>query len=453
MQPGLVDVVALSMPALIAGGVLISFGALLAAVTIRYAREELFHPLVCFNAVLVYFVLVPATGILVLGRFSQRYPLEDAVPLVGTALTILLGAYLLSLLGYHALGRFLATRNRRGHSSVIGTDRLTNSRGIHHTIDRRVLRWIGAAGLLAGAVFYLYYVLVNGGFGRLLTITPRTAFQTVPNTGRWRFLALMGTIGGFVTICAGLHHRVVDNTLRTRDWALALGALVVVLGIVFSFRVRMPIAAIGLFVLVYAYSADVASDRTFVGAGFGVVLIGGSFTFVEFALMGTIETSALVRGFVQFARFDVFLAVVHHVPANHPYQFGSTIIGAIPVEWPSAPLAYGEQLDRMIGGNRSGITISAMLPGELWLNFGPVGLAIGSFVYGTGLRGIYVLRRSHHPFATLLYPALVVVVILLWPTNVLWATKVLIFDFAVPVCLAGIAALAITRYRNDPAPT
>jgi hypothetical protein len=436
--------------------VLGAFVALVAATTYRRARHDLTHPFVLFNGVIAYFVLVPAFVMLTAGYPSPYYGDPFGARLI--ALSVLFTGYIAILAGYLAVPavRRWSDTKAPGGPRPLTTTRFArlDMRGVFRWLrtDSRLLARLGLGGFGLGAAFYVFYVVINGGFIRLITVTPRLAFQTVPNTMRFRWLALIGLFGGLVTVGMALRERVEPGwpSFRPRDAALLAVVGGGTLFAAVTFRARMLIAILAAYALVYAYTAGWLSDRRLIEVGVATVAAVGVFSFIEAALLGGTRILLLVRGFIQFARLDAFVGLVQHVPSDQPYALGGTFVGAIPIQWPGQPPTYGQFLDIILDGDKPHHVVSAMLPGELYVNFGVVGLLVGSAVFGTLLYGVTRLRNAGGPIARGLYPALVVTVVLAWPTNVFWTAKGLVLRLLVPPLLA----IAVARwYQRSDAPT
>jgi hypothetical protein len=433
-------------------GVLVVFCALVAATTYRRVQRDLTHPLVLFNGVVAYFVLVPAFVMLAVGYPSPYYGDPFAARLV--ALVSLLVGYVAVFGGYAAVPAVHRHRVEAQPRSRLRANASTPLpvRGVLRWLrtDSHLLARLGLLGFGVGAAFYVFYVAINGGLVRLVTVTPRLAFQTVPNTMRFRWLALIGLFGGLVTVGMALRERLEPGLppLRPRDAALLAVVGGGTLFAAVTFRARMLIAILAAYVLVYAYTAGRLSDRRLIEMGVAAVATVGVFSFIEAALLGGTRILLLVRGFVQFARLDAFVGLVQRIPSDQPYALGSTFVGAIPIQWPGQPPTYGQHLDIILGGDKPHHVVSAMLPGELYVNFGVAGLLIGSAIFGGMLYGVTRLRDAGDGTARGLYPALVVTVVLAWPTNVFWAAKGLILRLLVPPLMA--IAVAHWYRRIDP---
>jgi hypothetical protein len=159
-------------------------------------------------------------------------------------------------------------------------------RTLGHDIDTNVLLVLGLLGFVVGLMCYLYYVLVNGGFVRFATITPRTTFQQVPNTGRFRFLGTAGLYAGLFVVYTALRGRFERRDLSRTGYALLTALFVVVMTFAVLRRSRMNILIPAAYVLLYFHTADRIPRRWIFGAGTVVVTFGIGFSFIESFVAG-----------------------------------------------------------------------------------------------------------------------------------------------------------------------
>jgi hypothetical protein len=432
------------LPTTLAVAALLALFSLLAlAVVAVYVRRDLFHPLVLVTGVLLYYVLIPTAYLLQTGRFKIIHtqpndkptlvldagPYEVLLP----ALALIFATYAVIVLAY-----------RRTDPSLLPLDRVGDVWADDHAIDPRPLAWIGGVGFLCGIVAYVYYVTVNGGFVELVTITPRLAFQDVPNTGRYRLLALAGVYGGYVVTFTALLPRVEQRTL-TRKGSLALGAIfAVTLLVAASFRARKNIAIVAAYLLLYLYTAGRLRDRHAVLGSGGIVVFAALFTFFEHFLIADISPWMILRGFVTTARLEIFAVVVRRVPEQYPFQYGVPLLRAFLIE---GPLPSTEHFDVIVTGrNRENVGLGAMLFGELYLNFGALGTLLGGAVFGSLLK--VVSRTRETPTGYLgagLYPAGLLIVLSALPISLTWATKSMFLRLVPPIVLALLAAYYYRR--------
>lgn len=157
-----------------------------AVTTYHYAQESLVHPIVLLNGVFSYFIVIPGVYLGMTRNFSVEFPFAFETPewIFVQTLAICLAMYL---------------------SIVVVFERVPVRKT---AVQRKAPRWqadsglvltLGVFGFVVGLLSFGYYVFVNGGPVRLLTVIPRTAFQTVPETARYRIFGLMGIFGGVFT--------------------------------------------------------------------------------------------------------------------------------------------------------------------------------------------------------------------------------------------------------------
>lgn len=411
---------------------LLMFTVGVARTTVRYVREDLLHPLVLLNAVLTYFVLVPAAYLLWTGEFLYGLTTPYA--------TLLWALGVFALIYVIALSAFVRTPSEWSVSST---------RSVSAEVDPRLLALLGGAGFVAGIAMFAYYVLVNGGPIRLLTVQPRTAFQTVPETARWRILGLAGVFGGMATVLTAYRARVegVRRPLTRRDRALLISVVGIAVAVAVSTRARMVIAIPCLAVLLYVYSADLISRRALVGTGSVAIVGAAGFGLVEGVVLG--QSRSLVESLVQTNRLQVFMATIVRVPEEVGYQFGATLLRATMLEWPGMPMRTGNLLEIIaVGNDWKARTFSGMMPAELWLNFGLVGVLVFAVLYGVGLRVVYGMRDADDPLVRGAFPFFFLSVLLLLPTNLTWALKSLAVRYLLPILLAAGAVLVVRHNES-----
>lgn len=401
--------------------------ALAAVLAYRYGRRELLHPLVGVSACLAHFVYVPATYLALTGPPVRAYTYAHPWWTLTRTVALCTAVYLLAVAAFHWTDAPGLTAGRRLND-----------------VDERLVRYLGVAGFLVGLASLAYYVALNGSVARLLTVTPRTAFQTVPDTGRYRLLGYTGLFGGFAAVFAASYRRVAARTLS--PWLAALLAAVAgtTLGAAVLTRARMTMLLPAAFLLVYLYAADRVDERHLAGLGAAVFAFGVSFTYLEYTVLNGGRTEMVSEAAVHTARLEVLMAVVDAVPGQYPYQRGQTFVRALLVGAEDAGLRYGDHLDLLVAGrNRPAITLSAMYVGELYLNFGAPGALVGGALYGAALKVVSQFRAaSESALVRGAYPFFLVGVVALFPTNVSWALKGVALRVFAPLALAvGVAWL------------
>lgn len=296
---------------------------------------------------------------------------------------------------------------------------------------------------------YAYYIVLNGGPIRLLTVQPRTAFQVVDETARWRILGLTGIFGGMTTFLVAFRSRVEQGwrQLPLRE----SGALATVVGVALlaavSTRARMVILIPFLTVLLYVFSADLIGRRALIGGGSLVFVAGVGFGIAEAIFLGT-STSSLLEAIVHTPRLQVLMATVARVPAEYGYQYGATLLRATLLEWPGMPMRTGNFLEVVaVGTDYKHRTFSGMMPAEMWLNFGLLGNLAFAVLYGAGLKLTYSMRDAPNALVRGAFPFAFVGVLLLLPTNLTWAIKGLLLRYLLPL-VAAIVAVWVLRDKT-----
>lgn len=433
--------------AVLAATALAVFVALAGVTTYCYGRRNLLHPVVLVNGIMAYYILVPATYFLATGMEAVpiRFGLANPERALAAALVVLLGMYVVILAAFHHTLRY--------ETPAVGD----TFAGAFANANPGVVLVLGIAGFGVGLLAYGYYVVVNGGLIRLLTVSPRTAFQTVSDTYRFRLFGLIGVFGGYATVLCALrpmlerrdnHPQVASSRPLLRALALAAVMTALVLFVGISTRARMVILVSALLTVVYFHTAGWLPRRVLIGVGAVVVLGIMAFSTLEGAWLwsdfeGTVAT--LLSGIVHIPRLALVMVLTERVPSEVFFQFGATLPEAFYLDLPGLP-RYGNLVERIaIGVDKNQHLASAMLPGELWLNFGPVGILAGGVVYGAALRWAYRLRDHAQPLVRGVQPAVFVCVLLLWPTNLTWGVPNLFVRVLVPVLVAIVVTLVIQR--------
>lgn len=434
-----------SMYTLVATAVLAVFTVLTGATTYHYGRRDLLHPIVLVNGIMAYFVLVPATYFLATGMAAvpARFGLTNPERALTVALVVLLGMYVVIFVAFRRTSRYETT-------AVGGT-----LAGVFNDTNSSVLLATGLAGISIGLLIYGYYVFANGGLIRMLTVTPRTAFQTAPNTYRFRLLGLGGVFGGWATILCALRpalERRESTVLSIRQSfpiiTLATVVTSITMFVAVSTRARMVILVPALIVLVYGHTAGWFSQRILVGVGSVVVMIGVSFSVFEsllngYTIIGIMKT--LIHSIVHIPRLTLVMVLTERVPDQASFLYGATIPEAFYIDLPGDP-RYGNVVEFIATGtDKEGHFASAMFPGELWLNFGPVGILVGGVIYGMVLQWTYRLRESTNSLVRGIQPIVFICVLLIWPTNLTWGISNLFVRVLMPVLVAIAATLVIQR--------
>lgn len=404
--------------------------------TLQRIHESLLHPIILFNGIITYYVIVPAAYILATGNgYFARITTTDTVFAVLSVVTI---SYAAAIYGFQ---RASSPRlSQKITPSVLLSERDAPS---HR------LRLLGLLGFTVGLLSYTYYIIVNGGPVQMFTVQPRTAFTTVPETGRWRVLGLTGIIGGYVTILTSHHQKATHGRLTIYNVLLLATVCTLTVASTVLTRARMMILLPLLILVIYLYNTNTITDRQMVGTAIGVgslVLVGGV---AESLLVGNGNIMVLLDSFVHRVRLEIMAGIITQVPSQHPYGYGETLLRAPMINWPGMPLRYGDQAEIiMIGENRKYTTMSGMLVGELWLNWGILGVIGGSLGYGGLLGLVYQFRNSSNYLVSGSYPIVLVTAVLLWPTNIAWATKSLVLRLIAPLVVATIGVIVWTNLES-----
>lgn len=422
---------------IIVGLISLGFTAVVLGTTWHYITDELFHPVVLLNAIMGYYIIAPAWFLLLTGR----YRFEHSDPLGNLALTLVIAGttYALILAVYY-----------RTEPKIRVSPYLPDA----SAIDRHILFLIGAIGFAAGVVFYLYYVRINGGFVRLLTITPRTAFSA-PDTARYKFLAFAGIFAGMMTILTAYRPAVRHRRLSRRDYAILGSVLLVTFLITMTLRSRMNIVIPVAYILLYAETTGRLPREYLLGGAGALFFVGTAYTFVEALVTPHSANLMLVitAGVADTIRLEVLMKIVHAVPESHPYQWGATFVHALGIRWPEMPMSYGNQAQVIATDNqRDYVTFPALMLGELYLNFGVIGTLIGGGVFGWLLKQTRALRNppsARTMVAGGLYPIVLLGVVAMLPTSIQWGFQSIGLRIFVPFVVAIIAAAHFTqRARN-----
>lgn len=394
--------------------------------TWHHWEESIIHPLILANCIITYFVIAPAAYFWLTG--DGPFPAQSLL----SALLVEFVAYLAALVVFY---RFESTRLNKALW------------GARPPVNNTYLFWIGVCGFVLGLSFYLFYVLINGGFFRLLTVTPRTAFQTVPDTGRYRILARIGTFGGLITALTAVQPRVKARRLTRLQQLLVLGMSGTVVAMAVSYRARYLILIPAAYLLAYCYTTQRINRRQVIGWGAGVIFVGVSFSFVEHSLIGQAGIRMFFRDIIHLPRFKAFVMIVDAVPNRYPRQYGLTFITPFLMGMETEILRYGDHVDIIVfGRDRPFITLSGMFIGEWYLNFGVAGAIAGGAVYGGLLKLVYQLQRSSSNLIQGAYPMFLVGSSLLIASNINWVTKTIFLPIIPPLIAAVVAALLCERF-------
>lgn len=426
------------------------------ATTYHYGKRSWVHPILCINIIFGYFILIPIAYMGLTGWNSNWY--DETYYWLLVSLLLFGVSYAELFLGYYvgtAITRVLFTgehivsdggypqyRHRRSTSVL---NRLNNVE-----MNTTYILSLGLCGFCVGLMFYLYYVHINGGFIRLLTVQPRIAFQHINGTARYRWLGKMGIYGGFVTIGISLYDRLSNNP-RWHDILLSIVVSTITMAVAIGFRERLVILILGAYIAMYVYTSDLIQPRYILLIGSlgitGVLL----FSAIESLILGGNATKVLLTSFIYTIRVDLFAGLLPRIPSAYPFQYGATLLAMIPIDAFRLPMGYGEQLDMIFGGPTDHHLKSAMLPGELYLNFGIIGIVGGHMIIGFIIGCLTTLCVDHdytHMRPTWThgyYPIVILGLLSSYPTNAMWGAKTVLF-MVVPPTIAIIVVLCYQSY-------
>ncbi|WP_226479855.1 O-antigen polysaccharide polymerase Wzy [Natrinema amylolyticum] len=166
-----------------------------------------------------------------------------------------------------------------------------------------------------------------------------------------------------------------------------------------SQRSTLLLFLIALLVIAYYLDEQVTGAKLVSVVPTGIFLSNAMLQFRKASWQGAsaLEVGNLLRpesliGFFEANRGNVVAHahILHMVPEESGYRFGSTLFtwAVFPVPravWPSKPINLGQQLGVLIYARGEGIVGSGTPPfiaGELYLNFGIVGVLVGGLVLG-----------------------------------------------------------------------
>jgi hypothetical protein len=150
-----------------------------------------------------------------------------------------------------------------------------------------------------------------------------------------------------------------------------------------------------------------------------------------------------------YATYQGFVGIVNSVPNVVPYQWGRTLFESATLVvpraiWPDKPEPASSWLAREFYGQRVLANMSTTWPGELYLDFGWVGLAFGMFGTGCLCAWLARLRMIEHAGRQTVWMALFGAVWLPFPFLLIWTGSYRavwhIFSNIVPIWIVGKAA-------------
>ena len=268
----------------------------------------------------------------------------------------------------------------------------------------RKLRASSSRGLLLGAIFFtivgsvglIAYIVSVGGIGYFFT----NAYAAKENSSVYSgFFSMLRP--GFYFLLAWILTRERQSKML---WAVLVAYLIVnalwfgPLGGARHYTITFAVTLVCLTsVLAKTGHATiwVAVIRRFlVPAMITVILIWGTvriYTFEQIAYGETedfrlSEETQVAIALGLYAPYDTYSRIVDSVPFPIPYQFGRSLYetATVPIPrglWPDKPVSYGVWLNETLYDRYTGNSVPTW-PGELYINFGVIGVLIGMALVG-----------------------------------------------------------------------
>jgi oligosaccharide repeat unit polymerase len=311
---------------------------------------------------------------------------------------------------------------------------------------------VAGAYTLVGAAAYSSLLASFGGLSGFLAVGARSTY--VQEDSLFLFAgAVVMRVGVLVALTAWIFRR---EAWRPSVPVLVFVVLVLALTLMLRGRGRvLSIVVMALFM--YHFGRRRLRFRQFallVAGGVGSLLV---LDYVFAYMVGAqLDSGAgLVKELGRSKKLDklgsIFL-VLRGMPAELDFQWGSTIVAVpfdfVPDRWfPDHPEGAAHVFTRTFfpAAYQAGVGIPPSLWTELYMNFGAVGIAVGSFVFGfwlDAMRHLGRVVRSH--------PGLLLVFVTLLYYTVSLLTSVLetsVPHMMVDVAPAAAAALFVTRFR------
>ena len=261
-----------------------------------------------------------------------------------------------------------------------------------------LLLWGGLGWTLIGAAGAVSYLLSVGGLSYLL----QTVYGTRENASVYAGLYNMLRPGLFLLTAWAF----VSNAGSRILWFLLLAYACFDLfwfGPLSGSRSQIITLMLTLFYIArytrgrpISLVAGVSGRRWLIVVGVALVLVWGALrgSSIEDLASGDSAQIELVAGIegafaeTLYVPYQGFESVLQMTPRQIPYQWGGTLFDSLTVFipralWPSKPGSLGDWLATTIYGTDTGFNTVATWAGELYLNFGWLGLVFG--MYGTGL--------------------------------------------------------------------
>lgn len=414
-------------------------GAALAAEKSKEGFFDVFSPLAIATWGVGLVILIPSVLRLVLPPGTI---VAHGIPYVSTDLFA--EALLLGILGYVAMyAGYLVGFGRQTAAAIPVPPAEWN-----HTRAFLVASAFTAVGLAS------YQALVGsfGGYTAFLSVVARSSY--VQEDSLFLFAgAVIMRVGVLVAITGWVFRR--DGR---RPPLLLIIYVVSVLALTAMLRGRgraLSILVMALFM--YHFARRRLRFRQFVIVAVSLVgaLLALDVVFAWLSGQPLDPTRGLIENLGRNKKLDKlgsFFLVLRGMPSELDYQWGSTILAVpfdfIPSSWyPDHPEGAAHVFTRTFfpSAYRAGVGIPPSLFTELYMNFGAIGIAVGSFLFGMwldALRHMSRVVRSH--------PALLLIFItLLYYT---FSLMISVLETSVPhmvvdVVPAAAAAMFVTRFR------
>lgn len=397
-------------------------------------KNNTFNPILLFFGVVTYFYIIPAIYLYMTSNYAWHSEIPNRDILVAL-LVVLLFSTLVSI-SYLYLPEIKV---------YLIKPHINQS-------DSRYIFFAGLLWILIGLVSYTLFVSLNGGFASFLT--GNRALQTVPNTQRYKILAWAGLWSGLPLIIPSSHELYKNmNKRQGRLFVYFIGLLVLVVIIAtFSFRSRLKAAyPIIYFLLYFHHQINKISFKGFgVIAALGAIGVGG-FTLIEYIIIGkNTSLQLLINGLIYHLRFEPLIAVITEFSREPSFQFGTTFLyGGI---WYDIGVtSLGDQIELILTGrNQPGFTISATVLGELYINYGMIGILFFGAVYGFLLKTIKTtLLESDNNVSKGLYPAILFITLAVVPTSIGWVLRNFVMVVLPPIIITLVVRQFIVKAESN----
>jgi oligosaccharide repeat unit polymerase len=343
----------------------------LALISWAHRRLNLFDLLNPVSAFVAYYVLLLGLGLALLARWQG---VSILAPVIYIDVLIWLGLFL--------VGAAVARRLLRGriHTPV--------TRRVIMTVEPRYVLPIGIAMLTAGLMFTVLFFVNSGGVPILEGETARvTAMESQGVLHRLSYAMLQ--IGSLLLIL-GLY------PMRRRT-LLALGlAVIVILALINAGTGprAQPLRIVLVSVVALWYLRfGIPRVKHLALLVVGLVVLVGALGYVRGSAGSASGISAAYVALQNRLSIDAFnyQRVIDNVPATIPYMNGTSLLIDLNTYLPGHQPNLGSYLKRAFGVHFEGGGITPTILGELYLNWGRIGVLIGSLVLGFLLQWITAL--------------------------------------------------------------